>query len=107
MTLDDAVELVLYAFTHGKPGDMFVQKSPAATIEVMAQAMIELYRSGSKIRIIGTLHGEKLFETLVNREEMIKARDLKNYYRIPADACDLNYNLYFSEGEGKVLQVEV
>jgi len=106
MTLDDAVELVLYAFNNGKPGDMFVQKSPAATIEVLAQAMIELYSSGSRIKIIGTRHGEKVFETLVNREEMIKAEDLGSYFRIPADARDLNYNLYFSEGEDNVSHVE-
>lgn len=102
MTLDNAVELVWFAFQHGHPGDIFVQKAPAATIEVLAQALIELYNSKSEIRIIGTRHGEKLFESLVMREEMTKAEDLDNYYRIPADSRDLNYGKYFTEGEAKV-----
>lgn len=102
MTLDDAVELVWFAFENGKPGDIFVQKAPAATIEVLAHAMIELYNAKADIRIIGTRHGEKLFESLVNREEMIKAEDLGDYYRIPADTRDLNYGKYFTEGEEKV-----
>lgn len=102
MTLEDAVDLVIYAFQHGKNGDMFVQKSPASTIADLAQALIELYRSGSKVRVIGTRHGEKLFETLVNREEMSKAFDIGNYYRIPTDNRGLNYNSYFNEGEEKV-----
>lgn len=102
MTLDNAVELVWFAFQHGNPGDIFVQKAPAATIEVLAQALIELYNSKSEIRIIGTRHGEKLFESLVMREEMTKAEDLDNYYRIPADSRDLNYGKYFTEGEAKV-----
>jgi UDP-glucose 4-epimerase len=98
MTLDDAVELVLYAFINGKPGDIFVQKAPAATIETLAKAIIELYNSNSAIKVIGTRHGEKLYETLVNREDMVKAEDLGNYYRIPIDNRDLNYAQYFSEG---------
>ncbi len=106
MTLDDAVELVLFAFENGSPGDIFVQKAPAATIEVLARAMFDLYNTKPNIRIIGTRHGEKLFESLVNREEMAKASDLGNYYRIPADTRDLNYGKYFSEGEVKVSQVE-
>jgi len=106
MTLDDAVDLVLYAFKNGEPGDMFVQKAPAATIETLAQALIELYKADNKIRIIGTRHGEKLYESLVNREEMIKAIDMGNYYRIPADTRDLNYERYFSEGEADVSMVE-
>lgn len=106
MTLDDAVELVWFAFENGKPGDIFVQKSPASTIADLAQALIELYDSKTEIRIIGTRHGEKLYESLVNREEMAKAIDLNEYYRIPADTRDLNYGKYFSEGEVKVSQVE-
>ena len=106
MTLDNAVELVLYAFNHGRQGDIFVQKSPAATIQTLAQALIELYNSKSEIRIIGTRHGEKLFETLVNREEMVKAVDLGNYYRIPADTRDLNYNSFFNEGKTDLSTIE-
>lgn len=106
MTLEDAVDLVVYAFQHGKNGDMFVQKSPASTISDLAQALIELYESDSKVRIIGTRHGEKLYETLVNREEMAKAHDMGNYYRVPADNRDLNYASYFTEGEEKVSTIE-
>jgi len=106
MTLEDAVDLVWFAFRNGKPGDIFVQKAPAATIETLAIALKELYKSDIPINIIGTRHGEKLYETLVNREEMVKAIDLKNYYRIPADNRDLNYGKYFSEGEEHVSQVE-
>ena len=102
MTLEDAVDLVIYAFQNGKNGDMFVQKSPASTIADLAQALIELYKSKSQIRVIGTRHGEKLYETLVNREEMAKADDMGNYYRVPADNRDLNYTSYFTEGEEKV-----
>jgi UDP-glucose 4-epimerase len=98
MTLEDAVDLVLYAFEHANQGDLFVQKAPSATVGTLAQALIELYKSKSEIRVIGTRHGEKLFETLVNREDMIKAEDLGDYYRIPADNRDLNYEQYFSEG---------
>ncbi len=98
MTLEDAVDLVLYAFEHGCNGDIFVQKSPAATIETLANALKQLYQSNLPTRIIGTRHGEKLYETLVNREDMVKAEDLGNYYRIPADNRDLNYERYFSEG---------
>ena len=105
MTLEDAVELVWFAFNNGKPGDMFVQKAPAATIETLAKALKELYNADNEIKIIGTRHGEKLYETLVNREEMVKAVDMGNYYRIPADTRDLNYRLYFSEGEKDVSQV--
>ena len=98
MTLEDAVDLVLYAFENGKPGDIFVQKSPAATIQTLAESLIALYKQETRIKTIGTRHGEKLFETLVNREEMVKATDLGNYYRIPADNRDLNYDQYFSQG---------
>jgi UDP-glucose 4-epimerase len=106
MTLDDAVDLVLFAFENGNAGDIFVQKSPASTIEVLAKALIELYKSNSSIRIIGTRHGEKLYETLVNREEMLKAEDVGDFYRIPADTRDLNYNQFFIEGESQISQME-
>ncbi len=98
MTLEDAVDLVLYAFEYANQGDLFVQKAPSATVGTLAQALIELYKSSSKIKVIGTRHGEKLYETLVNREDMKKAEDLGEYYRIPADNRDLNYEQYFSEG---------
>ncbi len=98
MTLDDAVDLVLFAFEKGENGDIFVQKAPAATIEVLAKALLELYEAKNKIRIIGTRHGEKLYESLVNREEMAKAENMDNYFRITADTRDLNYGKYFSEG---------
>ncbi len=98
MTLDDAVDLVLFAFNNGKQGDIFVQKSSAASINVLAKALIELYQSNSKIKIIGTRHSEKVYETLINREDMVKAIDLKNYYRIPCDNRDLNYSLYYNKG---------
>jgi UDP-glucose 4-epimerase len=106
MTLDDAVDLVIFAFQHGKPGDIFVQKAPAATIEVLAKALLELYNANNPVKVIGTRHGEKLYETLVNREEMVKAEDLGNYYRIPADTRDLNYNRFFIEGETQIAQME-
>ncbi len=106
MTLEDAVELVLFAFKNAKPGDIFVQKAPAATIETLAIALKELYNAPNEIRVIGTRHGEKLYETLVNREEMAKAIDLGDYYCIPSDDRDLNYEHYFSEGETKVGEVE-
>jgi len=98
MTLEDAVDLVLYAFENANQGDLFIQKAPSATVGTLAQALIELYKSTSEIKVIGTRHGEKLYETLVNREDMIKAEDLGDYYRIPADNRDLNYEQYFSEG---------
>lgn len=106
MTLDDAVDLVLYAFEHGNSGDIFVQKSPACTIEVLAKAIMELYQKKSEIKVIGTRHGEKLFETLVNREEIVKAKDLGEYYCIYSDDRDLNYERYFREGELDVSTVE-
>jgi Predicted nucleoside-diphosphate sugar epimerases len=106
MTLDDAVDLVLYAFEHGRPGDIFVQKAPACTIETLAKAMIELYKAKSEIKIIGTRHGEKVYETLVNREEMVRAEDVGNYFRISADSRDLNYERYFTEGESAVSKME-
>ena len=106
MTLDDAVDLVLFAFENANSGDIFVQKAPAATIEVLAKALKELYNGDNDIKIIGTRHGEKLYESLVNREDMVKAEDLEGYYRIPADNRDLNYERYFSEGEEDISKVE-
>lgn len=106
MTLDDAVDLVLYAFEHAHNGDLFVQKAPAATLEVLAQAMKQLFNSDSKVQIIGTRHGEKLYETLVTREEMARAEDMGNYYRIPCDTRDLNYDKYFIEGQEKISVIE-
>ena len=106
MTLEDAVELVIFAFGNGNNGDIFVQKSPAATIGDLAQALKELYESDTDTRVIGIRHGEKLYETLVNREEMVKAIDEGNYFRIPADTRDLNYNKFFTEGQTSVSLTE-
>jgi len=106
MTLEDAVDLVLFAFENAKPGDIFVQKAPAATIETLASALKSLYQGDDEIRIIGTRHGEKLYESLVNREEMVKAEDMQDYYRIPADNRDLNYERYFSKGEEDVSKID-
>jgi len=102
MSLDNAVELVLYAFEHGNGGDIFVQKAPSCRIGDLATAVKELFPMGNEIKIIGTRHGEKAFETLLNREEMAFAQDLGDYYRIPVDARDLNYNKYFVEGEEQI-----
>lgn len=106
MTLEDAVDLVLFAFENANQGDLFVQKSPSATVGTLAMALIELYNSKSEIKVIGTRHGEKLYETLVNREDMIKAQDLGEYYRIPADNRDLNYEKYFSEGKPELSNLQ-
>ncbi len=106
MTLDDAVDLVLYAFQHGQSGDLFVQKAPAATLDVLAKALTVLYNSNVNIRTIGTRHGEKLYETLVTREEMSKAEDMGNYFRIPADNRDLNYDKYFVEGQEEIATID-
>mgnify|MGYP000895786677 FL=1 len=102
MSLDEAVYLVIYAYENGTQGDIFVQKSPSCTIKDLAQALIELFEAKIEIKIIGTRHGEKKHETLVNREEMARAIDLPGYYRIPADVRDLNYGIYFEKGEPKV-----
>ena len=102
MTLDDAVDLVLHAFTHGKAGDLLVQKAPAATIGTLAEAMKRLLKAENPIKIIGTRHGEKLYETLLTREERAKAEDQGGYFRVPSDNRDLNYNLFFSEGSAEV-----
>ncbi|WP_270517317.1 polysaccharide biosynthesis protein [Sanguibacteroides sp. AM78-02pH3A] len=106
MTLDDAVDLVIYAFQHGENGDLFVQKAPAATLSVLAEALKQLYRAETQVKIIGTRHGEKLYETLVTREEMAKAEDMGDYYRIPCDTRDLNYDKFFVEGNEKVSGIE-
>jgi UDP-glucose 4-epimerase len=106
MTLEDAVDLVLFAYENGRNGDVFIQKSPASTIHDLAKALIELYNSKSKIKIIGTRHGEKLYETLVNREEMAKATDMGHYFRVSADNRSLNYESYFSEGQKKLSVLE-
>ena len=103
MTLDDAVDLVLYAFEHGKPGEIFIQKAPASTIEVLAKALTGLLAVPEHpINIIGTRHGEKLYEALLSREEMVAAEDLGNYYRVPPDLRDLNYEKYVEQGEVKI-----
>ncbi len=106
MSLEEAVELVIYAYQNGQQGDIFVQKSPACTIKDLAQALIELFEAKTTIKIIGTRHGEKQHETLVNREEMAKAIELPGYYRIPADTRDLNYDIYFEKGLKKVSMVQ-
>ena len=106
MTLEDAVDLVLFAFENANPGDIFVQKAPAATIETLSTALIEMYNSSVTKKIIGTRHGEKLYESLLTKEEKVKAQDMGNYFRIPADNRDLNYANYFSEGEKDMSLVE-
>jgi UDP-N-acetylglucosamine 4,6-dehydratase/5-epimerase len=106
MSLDEAVELVLFAFKNGKQGDLFVNKAPAATIGDLATAMKELCNASNEIKIIGTRHGEKLYETLCTREEMQKAEDMGEFYRVPADNRNLNYNQYFSEGETNLSKIE-
>ena len=104
MTLNDAVDLVIYAFEHGKNGDLFVQKAPAATLSVLATALKELFHSSSDIKVIGTRHGEKVYETLVTREEIAKAEDLGEYYRVPCDARDLNYD-HLEAGNEKITPI--
>ncbi len=106
MSLEDSVDLVLHAFEHGKQGDIFVQKAPASTVDDLANALKELFGKHNKINVIGTRHGEKLYESLISREEMVKAEDMGGYYRIPADNRDLNYAQYFSEGEEKISHQE-
>lgn len=106
MTLDDAVDLVLYAFQNGKQGDIFVQKAPAATIETLVNALLKLYNADNKIKIIGTRHGEKLYESLVSKEEMAHAIDHGDYYRLSSDTRDLNYDQYFSKGNETINQFE-
>lgn len=106
MSLDESVDLVLYAFEHARPGDIFVQKAPASTVADLAVALRELLGKSNEIRIIGTRHGEKLYESLVSREEMARAVDMDRYFRIPADSRDLNYNKYFSEGEVAISKID-
>ena len=102
MSLDDSVDLVLHAFENADQGDIFVQKAPASTVQDLAQALKELFNSDSDIKIIGTRHGEKLYESLLSREEMSKAEDMEKYYRVPMDGRDLNYNKFFDDGEANV-----
>ncbi|MCC5917291.1 MAG: polysaccharide biosynthesis protein [Cryomorphaceae bacterium] len=106
MSLHDAVDLVLFAFEHGNPGDLFVNKAPASTIKDLAEALQNLARKKCPVKVIGTRHGEKVFETLCTREEMLKAEDMGDFYRIPADNRDLNYNMYFSEGDSKISEIQ-
>ena len=106
MSLDEAVDLVLYAFKNGHNGDIFVQKSPACTLHDLAHAVTELFKAKNEIRIIGTRHGEKLYETLCTREEMAKVEDLGDFYRIPADARDLNYGVFFTNGDTRTSEAE-
>ena len=106
MSLEDSVDLVLHAYQHGKQGDIFVQKAPASTVEDLAKALKELFNKSSEIAIIGTRHGEKLYESLISREEMAHAKDMGDYYRLPADNRDLNYSKYVSEGEQEISQLD-
>ena len=106
MSLEDSVDLVLHAFIHARQGDLFIQKAPASTIADLAQALKEIFKRDNPIKIIGTRHGEKLYESLVSREEMAKAEDMGRYFRIPADNRDLNYKKYFVEGEQKVSEID-
>jgi UDP-N-acetylglucosamine 4,6-dehydratase len=106
MSLEESVDLVLYAFEHARPGDIFVQKAPASTVGDLAEAMRQLLKKNNEIKIIGTRHGEKLYESLVSREEMARSEDLGGYYRIPADSRDLNYAKYFVEGETAISEID-
>lgn len=106
MSLEDSVDLVLYAFEHAEQGDLFVQKAPASTVKDLAQGLKDVFKGDSPITVIGTRHGEKLYESLISREEMAKAEDMGGYYRIPADNRDLNYKKYFVEGEVHVSEVD-
>lgn len=106
MSLPDSVDLVLHAFQNGRQGDIFVQKAPACTVQVLAQALLEIFSSRGHVKVIGTRHGEKLFESLVSREEMARASNDERYFRIPADGRDLNYAKYFVEGETAVSSAE-
>lgn len=106
MSLEESVDLVLYAFTNARPGDIFVQKAPASTLGDLARALRELIKNQSEVRVIGTRHGEKLYESLVSREEMARAEDVGSYYRIPADSRELNYDKYFIEGETEISRID-
>jgi len=106
MSLEDSVDLVLHAFEHGQQGDLFVQKAPASTVGDLAEALKQLFGKSNEVKVIGTRHGEKLYESLVSREEMAKAEDMGRYYRIPADNRDLNYKKYFVEGEQRISELD-
>jgi UDP-glucose 4-epimerase len=106
MSLDEAVELVLHGFLHAKQGDIMVQKSPASTVEDLAKALLEVFDAKNPISVIGTRHGEKLFETLLSKEEYAVAQDMGNYFRVPADHRDLNYDVYVSDGSVKLSSLE-
>jgi len=106
MTLDDAIDLVIYAFRHGNNGDLFVQKAPAATLDVLVASLKELLHADTQVKVIGTRHGEKLYETLVTREEMARSENTGNYFQIPCDTRDLNYNKFFMEGQEEVSVLE-
>jgi UDP-N-acetylglucosamine 4,6-dehydratase/5-epimerase len=106
MSLDEAVDLVIYAFQNALPGDLFVEKAPAATIAVLAEAVKRVFGADNPIRVIGTRHGEKLYETLLTREEMVRSIDLGDYFRVPADVRDLNYAKYFSDGQRHLAEIE-
>jgi len=106
MSLEESVDLVLYAFAHAQPGDLFIQKAPASTVADLAEALKQLLRRDTEVRVIGTRHGEKLYESLVSREEMARADDLGRYYRVPADARDLNYAQYFTQGQPEIAEIE-
>jgi UDP-glucose 4-epimerase len=106
MSLEDSIDLVVYAFQNAKQGDLFVQKAPASTVMDLTLALKELFKADNEIKIIGTRHAEKLYETLLTREEMVRAEDLGGYYRIPCDERDLNYGKYFTEGEEQLSQAE-
>lgn len=106
MSLEDSVDLVLHAFEHGEQGDIFIQKAPASTVGDLAIALKSIFNKENPVRVIGTRHGEKLYESLVSREEMAKAEDMGRYFRIPADNRDLNYNKYFVEGEKRISEID-
>lgn len=106
MSLEDSVDLVLHAFEHAQQGDIFIQKAPASTVKDLAQALLHLFEQNNDIKVIGTRHGEKLYESLLSREEMARAEDMGRYYRIPADTRDLNYRKYFVEGEAKISELD-
>jgi len=106
MSLEDSVDLVIYAFQHGQQGDIFVQKAPASTVGDLASALKELFAKDNPIKIIGTRHGEKLYESLLSREEMARSQDVSGYYRVPADNRDLNYNKYIVKGETAISKLE-
>ena len=106
LILDHAVELVVFAFNHGNQGDIFVQKAPATTVGIVARALLDLYNAKNKIKIIGPRHGEKLYEDLVSKEDMAIVEDMGNYFRVPADTRDLNYDLFFTKGDKHINELE-